>query len=230
MKRSEIIEAFRQEVDDVAQPFLWTPRDVDRYLNAAVREVAFRARLIYDTLTVEDANAVAVCSIAVTAPTASYAVHPSIFEVERARLNSRPLREWLKVTSQYQMDRDEPGWESYTGTPRFLVVEHAGKAFRATLVPAPVTDDTLWLSVYRLPLEDQNSADDEPEIPAVYHLHLVDYMMHLAYRKQDAETRDEQKSLDALKRFTMYFGEARDATVQRQQQDRRKNVVRARGF
>jgi hypothetical protein len=232
MKRPELIEAFRDAVDDATQPYLWNPNEVDRYLNAAVREAAWRARLIYDTLTVQDTATppVPVCSIAVLADTASYAAHPAIFEIDRARLNSRPTREWLTISSTHEIERDEPGWRSLTGIPRWLLVDHEADHFRLTLVPTPTEADTLWIGVYRLPLEEMNSAEDTPEIPTRYHYQLIDYMAFLAYQKPDVETRDEKKSVEAHTRFSMHFGPPRDANQQRYQQERRKAAVKFRSF
>lgn len=230
MKRTEIINEFRQQVDDTVQPYLWSDAEVASYLDSAHSEAAWRARLIRDTLTVEDANADPVCAIPVVNGTDSYYCHPSIFEIERAKLDSRPVKEKLKVTSKYQMDRQSPGWEAVTGVPRYLIVEHEGARIRVTLAPSLTFDDTLWLAVYRLPLESLNTPDDEPEIPARHHIQLVDYMVHLAYRKRDAETRDDAKSVEALQRFTMHFGPAREADVHRRQQERRQNVIRFKEF
>lgn len=212
MKRPELVAAFRSRIDDAAQPYLWTAADVQLYLDAAHREAAERALLIRDSVTP------AVCSVAVVANTASYALHPSVLTVDRARLanQSRPLT----VSSTDEMDRLNPGWEDMSGAPMFLVVDPDGSVPMARLVPKPTLTTTLALVVQRLPLASLNSDDDEPEIHARYHLGLVDWMMHLAYGKRDTETLNEQKALECEALFTAQFGMRIDANVRRKQADR----------
>jgi hypothetical protein len=222
MKRPELVAAFRSRIDDDAEPYLWTPADVQLYLDAAHREAAERALLI------RDASTVAVCSVPIVANTASYTLHASVLSVERAKLASQ--RQTLTLSSTEQMDRLHPGWDDVSGAPAFLVIDPDGSALRARLVPPPAEATTLALVVNRLPLASLASDDDEPEIPARYHLGLVDWMMHLAYGKRDTETFNERNALECEARFAAQFGERIDANVRRKQADRSPARVVFREF
>lgn len=222
MKRPELLKAFRERIDDDAQPYLWSDIEVQRYLDAAHREAAERAKLIRDSTTA------AVCSVAITAPTAAYTLSPLVVQVERARLANQTVP--LTLSSLEQMDRDNASWESATGAPTHLLVDTEGDTLRARLVPTPTVSTTLALVVFRLPLSDLLSDDDAPEIHARYHLDLVHWMMHLAYLKRDSETLNEAKAVECAAAFGAVFGVKLDANVRRKQADRSPARVVFREF
>lgn len=152
-----------------------------------------------------------------------------VLDVLRARIDGQVQS--LHIASVEQMDYDMPGWESQAyGLPTCLVTERAGTALMARLWPIPVASGTLLMTVTRLPLTNLNTDDDSPEIPAQYHVRLVDWMMRQAYLKQDSETYDEKASAKAEARFVASFGVFEDANVQRKQADRRTNQVQFREF
>jgi hypothetical protein len=222
MKRTELVKRFREAVDDEAQPYLWSDAEVGRYLDDACKEAAVRARLIRDATTATF-DTEPVCEIDVVANTHTYQLHPTIFDVERAKLDGDTCT--LKLTSTEEMDRESPGWDSLTGSPKYLLIDHQGIGLSARLVPEPKKNDTLRLTVYRTPLKSVNSVDDEPEIPPRFHEHLVDWMIRCAYLKRDAETLDEPKAKDAEVRFTVSFGIRVDANVQRKHANRHTKTV-----
>ena len=198
MKLREIVEVFRYEVDDLAEPFLWSDEELIDYANDAENEAARRGRLLIDSTTP------AVRQIAVLAGTASYALDPRVIFVRRAKLASRTLI--LARRSQRDMDECIPGWESHTGTVcDYLTDCDTGKV---RLYRTPTVDDTLNLSVVRLPLMATKKLDDTPEIHPRFHRNLRHWMKFRAYSKQDAETRDEKKAADGLALFVQEFGDA----------------------
>ncbi|CAN7366689.1 phage adaptor protein [Acidovorax sp. LjRoot117] len=220
MKVEDFFREFRDTVADHAEPPFWTSENIVRYLNEAVQEACERAKLIEDRLTP------AVCSIALQPNVSTYPLHPSVFEIKRATLRGRPLDE----TSVEEMDDDCPGWENQKGLPRCFIFEQASGAQPANLrlVRMPTQADTVVLTVYRGALKPLRADLDmgRPEIPERFHERLMDWMLHRAYLKQDADAYDPEKSATSLALFVQAFGERPDANVQRKQRDRRPPLVR----
>lgn len=219
MKVADFIEAFRDQVADHAVPPFWSDAQIVRYLNEAVQEACERAKLIEDRLTP------AVCSITLVPDVSTYQLHPSVFEIKRAALRGRPLDE----TSVEEMDEDCPGWENWKGLPRAFIFEQANGARPASirLVRTPTQADTLALTVYRGALKPLSADIDtaKPEIPERFHERLMDWVLHRAYLKQDADTFDPNKAAESKALFVQAFGERPDANVQRKQRDRRPPLV-----
>lgn len=219
MKVADFITEFRATVGDAELPHFWSSELIVRYLNEAVQEACERAYLIEDRLTP------AVCSITVEPDVSTYQLHASVFEIKRATLRGRPLDE----TSVEELDEDCPGWENWKGLPRAFIFEQANGARTASirLVRVPTQADTLALTVYRGALKPLSAELDigKPEIPERFHERLMDWVLHRAYLKQDADTFDPSKAAESLGLFVQAFGERPDANVQRKQRDRRPPLV-----
>ncbi|MBZ0158397.1 MAG: hypothetical protein K8I29_19540 [Alphaproteobacteria bacterium] len=197
MTLQEILDAARNDfLADKNTPKLWSDDTLARYANEAEREACRRADLLIDSTTI------AVCSIAVSANTASYALHGKIRRVLEAKLASQPVPLFLKTKGE--LDELYPEWRNETGTPVYVIPNPT----TVRLVPTPTATDTLALEVVRLPLADMSLEDPDatPEIPEAYHFDLIDWICHLAYSKQDAETMDLEKAKLHEARFTAKFG------------------------
>ena len=80
-------------------------------------------------------------------------------------------------------------WRSSEGTPLYYVEDRG----EITIVPIPASNinagtgkDTMFLSVYTLPLVDLSlSLNNSPEIPEEYHFDLIDGICALAYSRDD---------------------------------------------
>lgn len=219
MKVADFIEEFRDAVGDNELPYFWSSEIIVRYLNEAVQEACERAKLI------EDRSTPTVCSVTLQAGESTYHLHPSVFEIKRLSFRGRPLDE----TSVEELDSDFPGWESRGGTPRMFVFEQAsgGQPPKVRLVPTPTAADTIALTVCRGALKPLSADLDQsrPEIHERFHLRLMDWMLHRAYLKQDADTFDPNKAATSLALFVQAFGERSDANVQRKLRDRRPPLV-----
>lgn len=219
MKVEDFITEFRDAVADHVVPPFWSDAEIVRYLNEAVQEACERAKLI------EDRSTAAVCSIPLQAGESTYPLHPSVFEIKRLTYRGRPLDE----TSVEELDEDSPGWKNRSGQPRCFIFEQASgiRPAQVRLVPTPTAADTIALTVFRGALKPL-SADittSKPEIHERFHLRLMDWMLHRAYLKQDADAFDRNKAAESLGLFVQAFGERPDANVQRKQRDRRPPVV-----
>ena len=66
-------------------------------------------------------------------------------------------------------------------------------------------DDFIDLQIYRLPLNVIDGPNQEIEdIEEDHHIHLIDWMKHLAYKKQDADTYNPQASALGAQDFEKY--------------------------
>lgn len=214
MNRADLIAAFRTRADDVTEPYLWSDEEIALYLSESENEAAVRARLIKDSTSTEAAV------IAVVANTVDYALHASVFEILRVKLDSQ--RNTLPRTTVDELDSAAPGWEGRTGSPKYYIEEEG----RIRLVPTPLMNDTLRLTVHRLPLESLKGDGSTPEIHAKYHYRLIDWALRCAYMKPDSETLDKVKSGEYAELFRQSFGERPDANVERKQRDHAPTVVK----
>lgn len=221
MKVADFITEFRDTVADHIEPPFWTSENIVRYLNEAVQEACERAKLIEDRLTPQ------VCSITLTAGESTYSLHPSVLDIKRITLRGRPLTE----TSVEALDCECSNWESRTGIPRQYIFEQAsgGQPAKVRLVSIPAEADTLALTVCRGALKPLSADIDTatPEIPPRFHERLMDWVLHRAYLKQDADAFDPGKAAVSLALFVQAFGERPDANVQRKRRDKRPPLVRS---
>lgn len=222
MNVADFIAAFRSDLADQAMPEpLWSDADIVRYLNDAVQEANERALLT------EDRTTPSVCSIAVVAGTATYALHPAVLQIKRATLDGRIITE----TSVEEQDACGPSdWETRSGRAREYIFQPAAGVSPATirLVRVPTEAGVIALTVYRGALKKLSADIDtgRPEIPERYHERLKDWIYRCAYLKQDVDAMDKSKAADYEVAFERSFGARPDANVQRKQRDRRPPLVR----
>jgi hypothetical protein len=148
----------------------------------------------------------------------TYKLHPSTLMVIRAKPESLeyPLRQrtiWSLdagiLISDYDADYVNTwycsSWETLTGN-MFAFLEENGFI---RIISPPIEDDILWMAVARLPKIIFTTSDLSKtctEIPLQYHNDLVDWILHLAYMKQDGETQDLSKAAFWEKSFERKFG------------------------
>jgi len=215
MKVEDFIDRFRAAVKDEAEPPFWSSEEIVSYLNEAVQEACERAKLIEDRS----------MPLVLVSGQDTYNLHPSVFEIKRLTFRGRPLDE----TSVEELDCDAPGWELRSGAPRCFIFEQASGAQppKVRLVPTPLMAEPVGLTVYRGALKPLNAdiSTAQPEIPVRFHERLMDWVMHRAYLKQDADAFDPNKAATSLALFVQAFGERPDANVQRKHRDRRPPIV-----
>lgn len=229
MTVEEFIARFRIVLDDGANSVgggsgdvLWSDEEIVGFLTEAVSEVAERALLI------EDHTTSAVCSIPLQAGVGEYTLHPAVLKIKRAVWNGRPLSE----TSTEELDQEHVAWETLTGRPCSYV--HSG-ADTLRLYRIPRAEDlavapAIALTVYRTPLQPYSvdRLDEIPEVKALYHDRLMQWMYRCAYLKKDSEAFDPNAAAKHEANFTASFGQRPDANVQRKRRDKRPPVVRMR--
>lgn len=172
-----IIDDFRAEAHDVADPPLWSDTFLLRALNEGRLQAARRARLLEDGVTAE------VCKISVKTPKLTYDVDKRVIYIRRVKhsLIDRPLPK-LSVPDA---DAFNPGWESMAISEPCAWVPWGNHQIR--LVPPPNLDATVTMIVVREPLEDVtiDSDEDAMDLDPRYHYALKDWMMFRAYMQRD---------------------------------------------
>jgi hypothetical protein len=193
----EMIEACRTDrLDDVAEGSLWSDPELTRYLNEAQDEACRRARLLVDSSTAE------ICSIAVSAGKALYALDSRIIFVRRAKLASRSKP--LRFVSYLDLDEECPGWEDRTGTVQWVIPDFETGKLRTYRTATAA--DTMNLTVVRTALEPMTSDGHEPEIPPRFHYSLTAWACHRAFSKPDVDCIDPKRAEGALAEFEREFG------------------------
>lgn len=209
MDTNELYDAYRNDVVDTARPYLWLDEEVWRYMADAHRMYFRLLGGIADFLTDE------VCRVECPAGQAIVELHPSVLRVMQARrlsdnapvtvVNQTDLPLLTEVDYGRQREifmDDRPGPVKYmvTGMKRSV----------ARLVMTPQVDEQLALTVYRTPIDIADGPDKElTELDEEHHIHLLDWMKHLAYKKQDAETFDRAKSEECGANFRAYVAQCK---------------------
>ncbi|MES2488545.1 MAG: hypothetical protein V4607_02050 [Pseudomonadota bacterium] len=205
MKLKDIIGGLRVILDDVAKPYLWQDDKLTAYLNEAQVEACIRARLIPDKDSI-------ITKVTVAANENEVELDPLITHVQRVYGLISGERRSLSRTSIETLDAEYDGrWPSCKGQPRFFYdeIDYLG------VHPTPTVNTSLMLAVYRLPLEPMDAADDEPEIPERFQIHLIEWAAHLCFMRRDSDSQDKPRANDHEARFTAIFGERPTANHQR---------------
>ncbi len=208
MNTTELKDYFRSQVRDMVKPYLWSDEEVMVYMNDAQNMFC---RL--SSFTIPDATS-SVTQVAVTAGEQYSDIDSSIITVRSATLLSN--RRKLDVVSPEDLDRVvRTDYNYYTrllddltpGPVTAIVIGIEPGLVRWARVPE--VDDTVALSVYRRPLLNLDAEGQDLEIPAEHHIHLVQWMRHLALQKTDADTYDPKAADAAGSKFTSYCEQAR---------------------
>lgn len=200
MNAGELVELFRDEMNDLEEPYLWSDRLVYGYADDAQK--------MFCRLTdgINDATNPAVTRVNVTPTTTNVAISPLIKKIRTARRmdDGRPI----EVLNHEDMA--PRGWlfDGRKGQVRALII--GMKANQARVYPDSNESVLLDLMVFRLPLDPITAADNEFEIDEQHHRHLLLWMKSLAYGKQDAETFDKSKKAEFDDDFRLYCKQVED--------------------
>lgn len=204
----ELFEAFRSDVVDDVGPYLWSQAEVIRYAEAAYRRFVRLTGGIHDfTSPLTEVDIVAGEEIA--------EVSPLILRFDKAVRQSDgreiTIANW---TDQNLMRRDDYGISSFLyndrapGEVRYMVI--GSEVGKVKWVSPPAADDVALLQVYRLPLTRiVDETHTLSEVNEDYHIHLLDWMKHLAYLKQDSETHNKRASDEHRAAFIQTCAEAK---------------------
>lgn len=217
MNGADLIAAFRSEVRDEVEPYLWSPEEVISYATAA-QEMFCRL-----TGGLADASS-ALTTLALDVGDEFTNISPKILKLRAARdaatgrdielLNYEDLQlggggftsDYGNITSGFRLDATQ-------GAVRHAVVGMEPNKIRWLAIPAEA--QTVKLVVYRMPLDPVTDAEDL-EIDEHHQPSLLSWMKHLAHRKQDAETFDKGRSDLFRDEFREYCRQAKEERERRE--------------
>ena len=202
MESHELLNTFRCDVVDDVEPYLWSTSEVYQYINDAY--------FMFVRLTGGIADGTSSATQLTAADgVATTTLDESVMQIRTAR--NVTDNKWLKVINV--QDTDELATEDYgilhrsdpetIGAVRYMIIGEEDGYVR--WVNIPDGDITVQLVIERLPLipitgHKQRFLGIRPE----HHYHLLKWVRHLAYRKQDADTFNLVKSDQEEKDFVAY--------------------------
>jgi hypothetical protein len=203
MLSDELLCTFRSDVGDDAEPYLWTDGEAYQYMNDAYYMFVRLTGGIAD-------GSSAVTQLTATATEATTPIDPSVMRI-RTAVNASDRNSAIKVINV--QDVDELTSEDYgvirqadpslPGPVKYMIIGEEEDYVRWVNVP---TEDTLiQLVIERLPATPiTRSRQAFAGVRLEHHYHLLKWMRHLAYRKQDVDTFNLIKSDQERDDFVAY--------------------------
>lgn len=208
MTLEDLIRRFRIDATDTVIPYLFPDEWVIEWLNDAEAEAALRGRLILDS------DSPAVGQIASPIGVTRFALHPAIYEIVSIRHQyiGEPRTEPLSITTREALESRHPDWRNAAARrPEHVIQDDTS----LTIWPATDRPGQILIEGYRLPVKRMENDTDKPEIHQAHHRHLVQWALHKAFSRPDADTIDPQRAAIAEKEFTRYFGLRPNADLRR---------------
>lgn len=210
----EIID--KDYLDNRATPPLWDDNFKFRAINEAVNQACNRSDLIFDDSTA------GVCEITLVNGQETYNLSQLITRIEHISFDGIKCNH----LSKHEIELATPDWRTLTGmTGKIVNYIIRGKTIRFS--PAPNADDAgkkVYLEVYRLPLTKLTASTQSPEIATEFHKQLIYWVLHEAYKKQDADAFNQEKSDYYLDRFAEIFGDYISAEVRLNNLEQRSSL------
>lgn len=204
MTLEELLDEFRSQVADEAQPYLWSDDEALRYI--------IDAQDMFVRLTggIADMSTSAIINVTATLNTPFTAHSPYILRIMSGRLQTskRDVTFVHEKEIATLKERDYGSYNGFTlddddvGEVRYGVLGLTDKQIRWLRVPE--LTEVVRLRVYRLPYPRIADWNGDLEIDVQHQRHLIMWMKYLAYSKQDAEARDDKKAADSKAAFEVY--------------------------
>jgi hypothetical protein len=203
MLSDDLLCTFRSDVGDDAEPYLWNNGEAYQYMNDAYYMFVRLTGGIAD-------GSSSVTQLTATATEATTPIDPSVMRV-RTAANTSDRNKPIKVINV--QDIDELTSEDYgvirsinptlPGPVRYMIIGEEEEYVRWVNVP---TEDTqIQLVIERLPATPITRAKQKFDgVRLEHHYHLLKWMRHLAYRKQDVDTFNLIKSDQERDDFLAY--------------------------
>lgn len=198
MSMAALLSAFRAEMVDTLEPYLWSDDDFFRY--------ADDAQIKFCTLTdgLTDASS-DLTKVEIVPDQEWYDLDERILKLRTAsRLDTGRA---VSVVNPETSDFKDVRFDGSTGPVKALVWGLEENKVRAW--PMPSETVTIQMAVFRLPLTSIVDVDSTLEIAARHHTPLLLWIQSLAYLKQDSETFNKSQSQDFEMRFRNYCAEVK---------------------
>lgn len=203
MDSSELYDRFRSDVVDQAAPYLWTETEVFGYMNDAYRMFVRKTGGITDFTS--DATAVDII-----AGESVGILDPSILRI--THMNRRSDFGDIEIINFPDLAKKSRGdygmitplkLDDTTGIVRYGIIGMQRHTVR--WINIPEVDDVADMMIFRLPFDRLTDFGQEiSEVDEDHHIHLLDGMKALAYRKQDVETFNLEKATTSDGAFLAY--------------------------
>lgn len=199
MEIKDLVTIIREDyLDDAIEDYLWPDAFMYRALTEAERQACNRTDFLYDETTAE------IVELTLVEGQQSYAIHPKVTFIDRVEFDSKIVTH----ISLDERDRFHADWRTASGlgsNDMSYWVRHRKIYFDRT-PDAIDAGSTVYLRVYRLPLESITGGSDELEIPEEFHTDLIQWVLYQAYTKQDADGYDANRAKIHLRNFENAFG------------------------
>lgn len=214
MDSTALLTLFRGNMNDAVAPYFWSDPEVYAYMDDAFKMFARMTGGIADFTTT------AVVDVPIVAATPIATLHSSILRIMSATRASDGGE--IRIINSTDMPIDHssdygslrPLFVNNTPGPVGYMIIGAERG-KVRWIQPPLLNDTANLYVYRLPLQQLTAAGQSlAEIGAEHHFHLLKWMQHLAYLKQDSEIYDKGRSDEQKAAFVDYCALAK-AEVER---------------
>lgn len=208
MTPQELFAAFREDVRDTMEPYLWTDAEVWRYMNDAQRMFCRRTGGIADSSS-------GLTMVPYKKDMRYVPYDPKILKIRTIYDGIRRREVEMMNLEVREMCRRSDAKGEISG----VIVDT--DMHQMQLYPLPVEDGWLELTVWRLPRMTLSAADDSQfEIDEHHVMHLLMWMKHLAYSKHDAETYDKTKAAEFQQAFYHYCDESKRERERREHRPR----------
>lgn len=200
MNSTELLTLLRTEIKDDVAPYMMDDATLYSYLDDAQ---SMFCRL---TEGIEDSRTPGITDVAIVAGTAWYPISKLILKLRNVIRTSDGAS--IEVINSELAAKRGVRFDAKVGPLACLVTGLQKNELRAW--PTPNQDAALNLSVFRLPLTPiTDVGDQELEIDAHHHRHLLNWVKRLVYDNHDTELFDRRRSDEYGQRFEAYCARAR---------------------
>lgn len=183
---------------------IWSDTVIVRYLNEAEQRFARGAYCLFDSTS-------SLCTIQLVAGTSEYAIDSSILQVLNVRLSDSAF-DMTRVTHAEINTSIQVGALATPSNPWHWSLDEGTRLLRVYPVPdAAAAANTLKLRVIRIPTTplSLSALTAEPQIPAMYHLALCDWVYYRALTHQEVDGSARKEAMQFRAEFTQEMKEAR---------------------
>jgi hypothetical protein len=226
MNPSKLLELFRDEVDDISEPYLWSDENFYTYLNDAQDVFVRMIGGLADRRSV-------LAKINYNAGDQFKGYDDRILRIKGCwtETNDKVVVQNLDSLEGGYMDDDYGNLtnagldDSLTGDVKYIITDVESGDMQ--LYPIPDHTGYLRLYVYRRPLKEITGSGSKLEVASFYHLNLLNWVKYKAYMNQDVEAFDASKARDFKRAFVDGVSEAKTDKLARED---RKRVVQYGGI
>lgn len=209
MNLAALIRRVRIAADDIKAPYLWRTEDIIDWLNDGQTEAAIRGRLLRATPQTHSD----MCEVQFGVGVSDAELDQSLVEISHQywKPSGEGIASPLLLVSREWLDGKCQDWRTLAQEDRPTYLVRDANLLR--LVPAPSIAGSVMLEGYRVPIAEMENDEDEPEIAAAHHIHLVNWALHKGYSIPDADTFDPGRADRVEAEFTRYFGARPDSDL-----------------